>query len=83
MKQRLSDREGTMRFSSLQPLWEAIIKYVASLFELQRKDVERNTKKRKERKRKQKNKSYISNMQGKFFQKVKFLIVSWLDVIFW
>ena len=42
MKQRLSDGEGTARSSSLQPLWKAIIKDMASFFELQRTDIKKH-----------------------------------------
>ena len=41
MKQRLSDGEGTARSSSLQPLWKAIIKDMASFFELQQTDIKK------------------------------------------
>ena len=60
MKQRLSDGEGTARSSSLQPLWKAIIKDMASFFELQRTDTKKlkeakteNAKKKKKEKTKQ------------------------------
>ena len=60
MKQRLSDGGGSARSSSLQPLWKAIIKDMASFFELQRTDIKKhkeaktgNTKKKKKEKTKQ------------------------------
>ena len=60
MKQRLSDGEWTARSSSLQPLWKAIIKDMASCFELQRTDIkkykEAETEKYKKKNKKQKNK---------------------------
>ena len=61
MKQRLSDGEGTTRSSSLQPLWKAIIKDMASFFELQRTDIKKHkeakTEKYKKNKKKRQNKS--------------------------
>ena len=59
MKQRLSDSEGTARSSSLQPLLKAIIKDLASFFELQRTDIKKHKEakteitKRKKKKTKQ------------------------------
>ena len=52
---RLSDSEGTARSSSLQPLWEATIKNMASFFELQRTDLKKHkeTLTRKNKKTKQ------------------------------
>ena len=41
-KQRQSESEGIVRSLGLQPVWEAIIKYMASLFELQRKEVKKH-----------------------------------------
>ena len=59
MKQRLSDGKGTARSLSLQPFWKAIIKDMASFFELQRTDIKKhkeakteNTKKKKKKKKK-------------------------------
>ena len=60
MKQRLSDGEGTARFSSQQPLWKAIIKDImASFFELQRTDIKKHkeTKTEKYKKKKRKDKT--------------------------
>ena len=61
MKQRLSDGEWTARSSSLQPLWKAIIKDMASFFELQRTDIkkykEAETEKYKKKQQKTKKKT--------------------------
>ena len=57
-KKRLSDSEGTARSSSLQPLWEAIIKNMASFFELQRTDI-KNTRKQKLKKQQKKKKQEL------------------------
>ena len=64
MKQRLSDGEGTARSSSLQPLWKAIIKDMASFFELQRTDLKKHKeakteKYKKKKKRKDKTRATI------------------------
>ena len=57
MKQRLSDGEGTARSSSLQPLWKAIKKDMASFFELQRNDIKKHKEAKTEKyKNKQKTK---------------------------
>ena len=57
MKQRLSDGEGTARSSSLQPLWKAIKKDMASFFELQRTDIKKHKEAKTEKyKNKQKTK---------------------------
>ena len=62
-KQRLSDSEGTARSSSLQPLWEAIIKNMASFFELQRTDVKKH-KETKTKKNTKQNKKKIKQELG-------------------
>ena len=69
MKQRLSDAEGTARSSSLQPLWKAIIKDMASFFELQRTDIKKRkeAKTEKYKKKKRQNKSYNSNVLAKSY----------------
>ena len=75
MKQGLSDGEGTARSSSLQPLWKAIIKDMASFFELQQTDIkkhkeaktEKSKKKKKKKKKKRQNKSYNSNVLAKSY----------------
>ena len=74
MKQRLSDGEGTARSSSLQPLWKAIIKDMASFFELQQTDIKKhkkqklkNTKTKKKKKKKRQNNSYNSNVLAKSY----------------
>ena len=65
IKQRLSDGEGTARSSSLQPLWQAIIKDMASFFELQRTAIKKHKKaktekyKKKKKKRKDKTRATI------------------------
>ena len=51
MKQRLSDGEGTARSSSLQPLWKATIKDMASFFELQRTDIKKHKEAKTEKKK--------------------------------
>ena len=63
MKQPLSDGEGTARSWSLQPLWKAIIKDMASFFELQRTDIKKHkeakTKNTKKKKKKEKTKQEL------------------------
>ena len=70
-KQRLSDGEGTARSSSLQPLWKAIIKDMASFFELQQTDIKKHkeakTEKYKKKKKKRQNKNYNSNVLAKSY----------------
>ena len=57
MKQRLSDGEGTARSSSLQPLWKAIIKDMASFFELQQTDIKKHKEAKTEKYKKKKKKT--------------------------
>ena len=46
-KAALSDGEGIARSLSLQPLWKAIIKNMASFFELEQTDIKKHTRKQK------------------------------------